>query len=168
MPGNETPRVGRGRTLAATLGVAGMASLAALVGQFEGKENVPYRDVVGIWTVCYGDTANVRPGQRASNAECEARLARQLEAHGQPVIACVPGLAEPEHRQQLIASVSLAYNIGVTGFCRSTAARRFNAGQWRGGCDAFMAWNRAGGRVINGLTRRRSAERAICLRGLPT
>jgi len=68
--------------------------------------------------------------------------------------------------QQLIASVSLAYNIGTGGFCRSTAARRFNAGNWRGGCDAFLMWNRAGGRVVRGLTLRRQRERAICLTGL--
>jgi lysozyme len=67
---------------------------------------------------------------------------------------------------QLAASVSLAYNIGTTAFCRSTVARRFNAGQWKAGCDAFLMWDRAGGRKVRGLTRRREAERAICLRGL--
>jgi lysozyme len=64
----------------------------------------------------------------------------------------------------LAASVSLAYNIGTAGFCRSTAAKRFRAGDVRGGCNAFLVWNKAGGRVVAGLARRRSAERSICLR----
>lgn len=46
------------------------------------------------------------------------------------------------------------------------AARRFNAGNWRGGCDAFLMWNRAGGRVVRGLALRRARERALCLKGL--
>ena len=48
------------------------------------------------------------------------------------------------------AATRLSFNIGVVAFCRSTAARRFNAGDWRGGCDAFLAWNKArvGGRLV--------------------
>jgi lysozyme len=56
---------------------------------------------------------------------------------------CVPGLKDRPN--QLAASVSLAYNIGTAAFCRSTVARRFNADQWRAGCDAFLAWRYAGG-----------------------
>ena len=48
----------------------------------------------------------------------------------------------------------------------SVEARRFNAGDWRGGCNAFLAWNRAVGKVVRGLTRRREAERKICLAGV--
>jgi lysozyme len=50
------------------------------------------------------------------------------------------------------------------GFCGSTAARRFRAGDVRGGCDAFLAWNKAGGRVVAGLAKPAPAERQICLR----
>lgn len=76
-------------------------------------------------------------------------------------------------RAELIAIASLVitlsaliFNIGTGGFCRSTAARRFNAGNWRGGCDAFLMWNKAGGREVRGLTLRRQRERALCLKGL--
>jgi len=125
-----------------------------------------YADIVGVWTICDGDTRNVRPGMRETEAGCRDRLERQLIDHARPVLACVPALARPERQHQLVASVSLAYNIGTSGFCRSTAARRFNAGDWRRGCDAFLMWNKAGGRVVRGLALRRERERALCLKGL--
>ena len=56
--------------------------------------------------------------------------------------------------------------ITATRGCRSTAARRFNAGDWRGGCEAFLMWNKAGGRPVRGLTLRRQRERALCMKGL--
>lgn len=132
-----------------------------------------YQDVVGVWTICDGDTYDVKPGQVATEAECQERLERQLIAHAKPVLECVPGLSDPAREQQLVASVSLAYNIGTgykakdgtwrKGFCGSTAARRFNAGNWKGGCDAFLMWNKAGGRVIRGLQVRREREHARCV-----
>ncbi len=125
-----------------------------------------YADIVGVWTICDGDTKGVRPGMVETEAGCVKRLERQLVNHAKPVLACVPALQDPRRQNQLVASVSLAYNIGTTGFCRSTAARRFNAGDWRGGCEAFLMWNKAGGRAVRGLTLRRQRERALCLTGL--
>lgn len=123
-----------------------------------------YRDIVGVATICDGDTKNVRMGQRETPEGCRRRLEQQLIAHAEPIIRCVPSLRG--RTNQVVASVSLAYNIGTGGFCRSTAARHFNAGRWRQGCDAFLAWNKAGGRVVRGLALRRQRERALCLRGL--
>jgi lysozyme len=125
-----------------------------------------YADIVGVWTICDGDTKGVRSGMVETEAGCRDRLERQLIAHARPVLNCVPSLRAPDREHQLVASVSLAYNIGTGGFCRSTVARRFNAGDWRGGCDAMLMWNKAGGREVRGLTLRRQRERAICLRGL--
>lgn len=151
--------------LIALVGAACAAALIPTVTAWEGTELVPYKDVVGVWTVCVGDTYNVTPGKVATKAECDARLERQLIAHAKPIMECVPGLTR-NRPNQLAAATSLAYNIGSSGFCRSTVARRFNAGRWREGCDAFLMWNKAGKKVVRGLTRRREAERQICLRGL--
>lgn len=138
---------------------------ALQVRHVSGKQYLrAYADIVGVWTICDGDTKGVRPGMVETEAGCQARLERQLIAHAKPVLQCVPDLRNRPN--QLTASVSLAYNIGTSGFCRSTAARRFNAGNWRGGCDAFLMWDKAGGRVVRGLTLRRQRERAQCLRGL--
>ena len=75
-------------------------------------------------------------------------------------------LGRPERKHQLMASMLLSYNIGKSAFCRSTVARRFNAGDIRGGCDAFLMWNKAGGREVRGLLNRRRDERRICLEGV--
>jgi lysozyme len=156
------------KTLVAIVGAAAALMVTPLVAKWEsgGKDHlVAYRDIVGIWTICDGVTAGVKPGMTETKAGCEARREAELVKHAEPVLACVPGLKG--HPHQIAASVSLAYNIGTAGFCRSTAARRFNAGDWRGGCDAFLAWNKAGGKVVNGLARRREDERRLCLTELP-
>lgn len=145
---------------------AGATLLAALslatpeIMRWEGKRNAPYRDLVGVLTVCYGETQ--APMRRYSDAECSLMLHRRADADfARPVLACVPGLATRPH--PFAAAISLSYNIGTPAFCRSTTARLFNAGDWQAGCNAMLAWNRAGGRIVNGLVRRRAAERRLCL-----
>ncbi|UIJ46891.1 lysozyme [Sphingomonas cannabina] len=125
-----------------------------------------YRDIAGIWTICDGDTANVKPGLRETQAGCQARLERQLIAHAEPVMACTPRLRERGRDYQRWAAISLAYNIGTAAYCGSTVDRRFDAGDWRGGCDAFLMWVKASGKIVRGLQLRRQREREICLRGL--
>jgi lysozyme len=154
--------------LAALIGVPAAAALLAAIAGFEGYAPEPYDDPAGVPTVCWGDTQHVARGRTYSRAECGARLERQAAAHVAPVLRCVPQLRGREGA--LIASASLAYNIGAPAFCRSTAARRFRAGDWQGGCDAFLVWDKArvNGRLVplRGLANRRRAERAICLGGL--
>lgn len=150
------------KTLAGVIGVAAAAILAPLVMQWEGEERTAYRDIVGVWTICYGDTKDVTPGTTETKAQCQARLERQLIAHAEPVVKCTPGLKDKPHA--LAAAASLAYNIGPAAYCKSTADRRFDAGDIKGGCEAFTAWRFAGGREVRGLLNRRNAERAICLK----
>ena len=64
---------------------------------------------------------------------------------------------------QFGAMVSHAYNIGVGAFSRSTCLRRFNDGDAEGAAEALTWFNKAGGRVLRGLTRRRDAERELFL-----
>lgn len=172
-------------SLIGLIGKAAAAILVATVLLWEGTEYVPYRDVIGVMTVCTGDTYDVTPGKVYTKAECEARLERQLIAHAKPVLKCTPSLKDKPNA--LAASISLAYNVGVGrwigieaerklpkrdaaldgwrgGYCGSTAAVRFRADKLASGCDAFLAWNKAGKREIRGLTNRRKAERLICLR----
>lgn len=159
-------KVAKRSALAALVGTCCAAILYVTVPREEGTEYRAYRDVVGVLTICTGDTRDVHSGQVATKADCEERLTRQLIAHARPILACVPELSESGRDYQRAASVSLAYNIGPTGFCRSTVARKFRAHDWRGGCNAFLAWDKAGGRTITGLHNRRVRERAICLTGL--
>lgn len=150
-----------GRTVDAKVATDGAVTLRHIAGPQYLKA---YLDIVQVPTACDGITKGVRIGMRFTEAQCAAKLEDALIVHAEGVIACVPGLYGRPN--QAAAAVSLAYNIGVAGFCRSTAARRFKAGQWRAGCDAFAMWNRAGGRVVPGLVNRRKRERAMCITGL--
>lgn len=150
---------GGGMKLKTLVGAGAASLLLATVGLWEGKSNDPYKDIVGVWTVCYGET---RVAMRAySDAECGDMLAKGLTDFAEPVLARNPELQGKPH--QLAAAVSLSYNIGSAAYARSTVARRFSAGNWLGACDAFLMWNKAGGREVKGLTRRRQYERQMCL-----
>jgi lysozyme len=62
--------------------------------------------------------------------------------------------------------VSVAFNIGVPRYCASTAAKRFNAGNYAGGCEALTWFKYAGGKVVKGLANRRAREYKVCVGGL--
>lgn len=157
----KTMKVAVGGSLAGGA-VAALAVALSLIQPWEGKRNDPYRDIVGVMTVCYGETQ--APMRRYSDAQCAAMLQGRVERdYLAPVLQCVPGIV---NRPAVAgAAASLAYNIGTKAFCNSTAARRFRMGDWRGGCDAFRSWVNAGGRRVQGLVNRREAERAMCLKG---
>lgn len=169
-PPAETSARNKAVGLTGIVGTLAASILYVTIPEDEGTRYDAYRDIAGIWTICQGDTANVRPGMVETPAGCRARLERQLIAHAKPVMACVPTLAQPGRDNQRAASVSFAYNVGTAAFCNSTAAKRFRAGDWRGGCNAFLSWDKArvNGvlRPVKGLTLRRQRERALCLRGL--
>lgn len=142
-----------------------VAALAiALVSGFEGVRTVAYRDVVGIPTVCFGETRGVKMGDRYTMDECKAMLGDALVAYETAMRGCLTNPdAIPD--KPYVAFLSLSYNIGTGAFCRSTVARKANAGDLRGACNAIPLFNKAGGRVIKGLVTRRAEEQALCLQG---
>jgi len=167
-PGTTTPARLPRKTLIGVVGLATAVIVTPFVSAWEsgGRPRLDaYRDIVGVWTICGGETLGVTPGMRETVAGCEARDQAALIRHAEPVLACTPSLRG--HPNQFAAAISLAYNIGTGGYCDSTVDRRFDAGQWRAACDAFLLWNKAGGKVVNGLVRRRQAERDLCLKDLP-
>lgn len=146
-------------------GGALMAAAVALVGAWEGVRTVAYRDVVGIPTVCFGETRGVKMGDRYSMDECKAMLGDALVEFETGMRAC---LKNPDSipAKPYTSFLSLTYNIGTGAFCRSTVARRANAGDIKGACNAIPAFNKAGGRALKGLTARRADEQRLCLEGL--
>lgn len=146
-------------------GGAVAAAAIALVGAWEGLRTVAYRDVVGIPTVCFGETRGVKMGDRYTVEQCKVMLGDRLVEFETGIRRC---MAEPDKVPDsvYVASISLAYNIGQRGFCRSTVVRRINAENYKGACDAFLMWVKAGGRTIKGLVNRRKAEREYCLQDL--
>jgi lysozyme len=156
--------------LAAIVGSVAASSLLLTVPLHEGTSYKAYRDIAGIWTICQGDTKNVKAGLVETPEGCRARLERQLVIHAKGVMACTPRLAEEGHDWQRAAAVSLAYNIGVGAYCKSSIDKRFDAGLWKQGCNNFILYNKArvNGvlRVVKGLDTRRKDEIRICLKGL--
>jgi len=156
------------KTLIGVIGAAAALIVTPFVSGWESGGTprlVAYQDIVKVWTICGGETLGVKPGMVETIEGCALREEAALIRHAEPVLACTPNLRT--HPNQLSAAISLAYNIGTSGYCGSTVARRFNARDWRSACDAFLMWNRAGGQVVRGLDRRRRAERDLCLKELP-
>ena len=146
-------------TIATGLSALALAVATPFIAQWEGKRNDPYRDIVGVMTVCYGET-NV-PMRRYTDQECIDMLERSVAQYRDRVLQCTPSLQG--HPYQLAAATSLAYNIGPNAYCRSTVDRRFDQGDFKGACEAFKMWNKAGGRVVQGLVNRRNSEYNLCM-----
>ena len=110
------------------------------------------------WTIGWGATGpGIGPGTVWAQAQCDARLIADLGRHAAEVAQAI-GEA-PTTQAQFDALVSFHYNTGAIG--RATLSRRHRAGDHAGAAREFTRWNRAGGRVLPGLTRRRAAEAAL-------
>lgn len=148
-----------GRVVA--LCATGVLALAAgIIKPWEGYEPKPYRDIVGVLTVCYGHTGGVE--QRTyTRAECDALLQSDMGKHWAGVSRCI---VAPIKDNEAAAVLSLAFNVGTSAVCRSTLVKKINAGappvEF---CRELFKWVYAGGRKVRGLERRRAAEYKLCM-----
>lgn len=137
----------------------------ALIKEFEGCKLTAYQDSVGVWTIGYGwtqpvDGKPIRAGMTIKQETAERLLKTGLVSYESDVSRLVKvGL----NQGQFDALVSFTYNLGARSLSTSTLLRKLNAGDYAGAADDFLRWNKAGGKVLNGLTRRREAERALFL-----
>ncbi|HDT6063273.1 TPA: lysozyme [Enterobacter kobei] len=137
----------------------------ALIKQFEGCKLTAYQDSVGVWTIGYGwtkpvDGKPIRAGMTIKQETAERLLKTGLVSYENDVSR----LVKVDLTQgQFDALVSFTYNLGARSLSTSTLLRKLNAGDYAGASDEFLRWNKAGGKVLNGLTRRREAERALFL-----
>jgi len=144
-----------------------------LVKPWEGKENVAYRDIVGVWTICYGETEGVKPGMTMTDQQCDEKVIARLEKdYYKPLTESIPGYTKAPVSLQA-SLLSAAYNLGVYTIKNSTAAKMTARGEYEGACYAVTWFNRAGGKVVNGLVKRREygdptriGELELCLEGL--
>lgn len=147
-----------------------------LIRPWEGTELVAYYDRLAkppVWTICDGDTANVRPGMVETPAGCTARLTRRLTREFYPALeGCIPGFAKKPLSWSAMM-LSLSWNVGIRATCASTAARLGKEGRYRESCDAATAFNKAGGRMVVGLVNRREmgdagriGEGELCVSGI--
>lgn len=137
----------------------------ALIKEFEGCKLTAYQDSVGVWTIGYGwtqpvDGKPIRAGMTIKQETAERLLKTGLVSYENDVSRLVKVRLK---QGQFDALVSFTYNLGARSLSTSTLLRKLNAGDCAGAADEFLRWNKAGGKVLNGLTRRREAERALFL-----
>lgn len=141
---------------------------ADLVKKLEGLRLKAYQDDVGKWTVGYGQTGpSIKRGVVWTREYAEERLVHYLQAQADVLFALITA---PVSLSQFQALMALVYNIGSSEFAKSTLLRKLNAGDYDGAADEFLRWNKGRDRetgkvyVIEGLSNRRAAERALFLR----
>lgn len=143
-------------------GVAAALIAATLIAKFEpaADQHRPYWDLHGaVWTVCEGHTGGVDPNKIYTTAECKAFKAADIAIAQAAVNRCLP---MPKLPQIEGALTDATYNIGPSVVCGSTLQRKALANDWPGACAELTRWDKAGGRVLPGLTRRRTDDRAVC------
>jgi lysozyme len=143
------------------------ALLLTQLPKFEGTVLRGYRDPIGVVTACTGHTKSAVLGRPYTPAECDALLVDDLVDKAAAVLQCTPVLQGQTYR--LAAATSFAFNVGITAYCGSTTARRFNAGDYAGACKALNEsdtgkpqWVTARGKPLPGLVKRRAIERQLC------
>jgi lysozyme len=126
-----------------------------LIKKFEGCKLEAYQDAVGVWTIGYGHTKNVHEGQVIKQKEAESMLVHELLEYCHHVEKAL----EVELTQnQFDALVSWTYNLGPTNLNRSTMLKVVNANNMSEVPTQIKRWNKAGGKILDGLVRRRKAE----------
>lgn len=140
----------------------------ALIKEFESCRLQAYQDSVGIWTIGWGHINGVKKGDTLTQEEADAIFDMEIVMY----VDGVNSMLKVDVTQgQFDAMVSFAYNVGLDmdtddvaeGLGDSTLLKKVNKGDFAGAAEEFPKWNKAGGKVINGLTRRRLAEQALFL-----
>lgn len=133
----------------------------ALIQEFESCRLKAYLCSAGKPTLGWGSTGpDIHLGMTWTQEQADERFARDLQRFEREVESLLT--FEPT-RNEFSALVSFAYNVGVNALAKSTLLRKFNSGDTAGASNEFLRWNKAGGNVLAGLTRRREAERDLFL-----
>ena len=137
-----------------------------LLAELEGVVLNPYKDSVGIPTIGIGSTyyedgTKVTMKDKAITKERAIQLAKNVVKSFEARVN--KSIVVPMTQNQFDAMVLLCYNIGESGFARSSVVKNFNAGNLQKAADSFLLWNKAGGKVSKGLTNRRQKERNLFL-----
>lgn len=138
-------------------------SASALVGiaTWEGFRSTAYIPIPGdVPTIGFGTTTGVKMGDSIDPVKALQRKITDISKFEGALKQCV---TVPLHQREYDSYLSLAYNIGPTAFCNSTLVRLLNQSKYKEACKQILRWDRAGGRVVQGLTNRRQAEYRQCI-----
>ena len=127
----------------------------SLLKKFEGCKLEAYLDAVDVPTIAYGRTKEVQMGDTCTQQQAEDWLEEELVEYEGYVEKAV---TVPLEQNQFDALVSWTYNLGPTNLKSSTLLKVLNAGYYEQVPDQIRRWNKAGGKELEGLTRRRTAE----------
>ena len=133
-----------------------------LVKYFEGFEDKAYLCPANVWTIGYGRTRNVKEGDIVSEPQAERDLQEELIEFGEQVHRVVDSELT---QQEFDALTSWTYNLGVGNLQSSTLLKKLNAGDKDSVPSEMLRWNKAAGKVLAGLTKRRQAEADLWLKG---
>jgi lysozyme len=112
------------------------------------------------WTIGWGSTgADIKRGAVWTQQQCDDRFTEHLDEFAGKVAKLLGDAPTTQH--QFDALVSIAYNVGTGNLGSSTLLRKHKAGDHEGAAAEFAKWNKAAGKVMAGLTRRRAAEAAL-------
>jgi len=133
----------------------------ALTKQFEGCKLTAYQDSVGVWTIGYGHTGTFAvQGKTITQAFADQLLLADIAKFEAGVLKLVRAVI---NQNQFDALVDFSFNLGLGNLGSSTLLKKLNAGDIKGAAEEFLRWDKAGGKVLAGLTRRRKAERDLFL-----
>ena len=127
----------------------------ALVKKFEGCKLEAYKCAAGVWTIGYGSTKGVQKGDVWSQTKAEMMLEEELYDFAQQVDELV---TVPLNQCQADALISWTFNLGATNLSKSTLLKVLNSGSYDDVPAQIKRWNKANGKVLEGLVRRREAE----------
>ena len=131
-----------------------------LIKKFEGFRSKPYRCAGGVLTIGYGHTSGVSLGTTCTKEQATRWLKKDVEVAEQAIKKYVK---VPLDQNMYDALVSFIYNVGTSAFKNSTLLKKLNAGYYEDSACEFRRWNKAGGKVNAGLSRRRAEEKALFL-----
>lgn len=150
-----------GVILAAGMSLSAAFSAAFLTAPSEGDMHKAYQDSGGVVTVCYGHTGpEVKLGEVYTEAQCLALLMKDT---GDAEVQVKKLITVPLNVYQTAALDDFVYNEGASKLKKSTMRRKFNAHDYKGGCEELTKWVMAGGHKLRGLETRRDKEMAFCL-----
>lgn len=130
-----------------------------LIQRFEGCKLEAYYDAVGVLTIGWGHTGDVKKGMKISQHQADVLFDYDIDKYEEGVDELTKKLKLSDN--QFAALVSFAYNLGVTRLASSTLMKRVQKGDMLGAAEQFEKWVKAGGKVLAGLVKRRKAERAL-------
>ena len=135
-----------------------MEKAAEIIEKFEGLRLEAYKCPAGIWTIGIGSTRDVREGMTITRAEAIGRLMEDMRDADD----CIEEHCDVAlNSNQRAALISFIFNVGCGNFRSSTLLRLLNAGDYAGCAKQFARWDKAKGKVLAGLAKRRLAEREL-------